>query len=162
MHRSGLIAVLLLALAACGPSRPRGEPLDEAEAEPSAVPSRETLLLTAGRPRATIDPGPLPEGRAVLELELLSIEGADDAFVVRIAFAPETDGAESFEIGRVTPFPPDRAARFALPIPDALARSLRASPGLRISIEVLPIAADRPLPEDLILELAPLRWRREP
>jgi hypothetical protein len=97
-----------------------------------------------------------PEGRLALEVPspINSIElrissvmnPGQQAFSLLVTLDGAIGGKAAVVIGRVSPFPPDQPATFAIPLSDEANRLLVATNGhAEIVVEIEPVVAGRPL-----------------
>ncbi|HEU4881532.1 MAG TPA: hypothetical protein VFT45_04780 [Longimicrobium sp.] len=109
-------------------------------------------------------------GAAVAEVHLVRVENpAGDAFSLRVRLAWGADGSAAFRgegvvLGTVGTYPVQAGGRFVLDVADevrrarAAVRASSAETGLLV-LELVPIAADRPLSDALRVRVAPVVWR---
>jgi len=155
MKRAPLSILAVLACACCTqPSKPTAGGGRGAE-HLASPPVADKLVLHSGGMRVEFEMQLAPHHRDLLELSIHRIEQAEaGSFQLRcVASWIDSKGQQELELGRVTPFPSDRAGKFTLRPPRLLFTLLEAPPAkLSFHLELMTIDG-RELPQGLRLEL---------
>jgi hypothetical protein len=120
------------------------------------------LTLTAARSSDEMPVAPLPAAPQFVELPILRITNPDlRAFSVRLSVRWTAGGSiKEITVGSVSPYPPDRAGTFSLPVSAATREGLLAkggAPRVRFSLE--PLSVDQPLSPALEVQVGAPSWR---
>jgi len=156
------LAGLLLALIACAADTRSPDPRDPGDPGHHPGPTMH-VTLTASAPRQDIALPAVAAAPATLTLAIAAIDNpSSQAFSLGASVVWSAAGAAAIEetIGSVTPYPATQPGSFALTVPEAARKSLARGDGqLALRVVLLPIAADRALPEPLRVTLGDPVWR---
>lgn len=164
-----ILAAAVLACAAAAGCHARS---GEATPPGKTVVDADTVVLTAAAPRATLplDLARVAPAAEVAEVDLARVEnpaGVPFSVRVRLAWGADAAAAErspGVVLGTLGAFPAQQGGRFVLDATDELRQAraaVRAAPGAGayVVLELVAIAADRPLPASLRVHVAPVVFR---
>ncbi len=146
--RAGLIAVVLLGtIGGC-----TGDGGDDGPPPTTTTSVASIIALTPESPVVRLDPevAGRPE---MLELRIGPVGNPErSGFEVRVDLETSDDGASTYDLGRVSTFPPDAPGVFSLRLPDGAVRDLTGG-GRKASVvlRLVSLGPDMPLPASLRL-----------